>query len=237
MRAAVLVAERDGSQRAASEPDLRRLHVADQRVRAVAADLLLVNQLDRGPRREPVEIVAIRERILQRFDDWLGDAVLGGSLLEVVLDREGRLDRANEILDRPQPSLQDAGAEARGGHGGFFVKVVSDAAHLAGLGIFVKRQRMAAVKIAVRNDALNVRRPLMRVARLHPGFAEVALGGRGAVKRSTDSDRGRSGIDGFGLLDDVGGVLASVQFGAEGVERRGKSLWICLEEKKQRRAG
>src|SRR5208282_849632 len=135
MRAAVFVAERDRGQRAAPKADLRRLDITDQRVRAVAADLFLVNQLDRGPRRKAVEIVAVRERILQRVDDWLGYPVLGGCALEVVLDRERKLDRANEILDRPQPSLQHAGAEARRGHGGIFVKIVFEAAHLAGLGI------------------------------------------------------------------------------------------------------
>jgi hypothetical protein len=93
------------------------------------------------------------------------------------------------------------------------------------------------MKISVRGDALNVRRPLMRVVRFHPGFAKVAFDWRGAVKRHADCDRRRCGIGGFGLLDYVRAVLAGIQFGAERVERRGKSLWICLEKKKQRRGG
>src|SRR5208337_910214 len=113
MRATVLVAERDRRQCATAKADLRRLHVADERVRAVTADLLLVNQLDCGPRREPVQIVAVRKRILQRFDDWLGDTVLGGRALEVVLDRKSHLDRTNVILDGPNGGLQHARAEAR----------------------------------------------------------------------------------------------------------------------------
>src|SRR5271154_6340225 len=44
-RVALFVGERDSCQRAAAKADLGGLHVADQRVRAVAADLLLVNQL------------------------------------------------------------------------------------------------------------------------------------------------------------------------------------------------
>src|ERR1019366_742740 len=156
MRAAVFVRERYGSQRAASKADLRRLHVAGERIGAVAADLFIVNQLDRGTGRETIEIVAVRERILQHVDDWLGYPVLGGCALEVVLDRERRLDRANEILDRPQPSLKHAGAEAGRGERGLFVKIVLEAAHLAGLGILIQRQRMPAVKISVRGDALNV---------------------------------------------------------------------------------
>src|SRR5208282_4562386 len=147
MRAAVFVRERYRRQRAAAEADLRRLHVAGERIGAVAADLFIVNQLDRGARREAVEIVAVRERILQRVDDWLGYPVLGGCALEVVRDRERQLDRANEILDRPQPRLQHSGAEARRGDRGLFVKIVLEAAHLAGLGILVERQRMPAVKI------------------------------------------------------------------------------------------
>src|ERR1035437_7068716 len=237
MSAAVFVEERYGSQRAASEADLRRLDAADERVGAVAADLFIVNQLDRGARREAVEIVAVRERILRRCDDWLGYPVLGGCALEVVLERERHLDRANEIVDRPQPSFQHAGAEAGRGERGLFVEIVFEAAHLAGLGILVQRQRMPAMKISVRGDALNVRRPLMRVVRFHPGFAKVAFDWRGAVKRHADCDRRRCGIGGFGLLDYVRAVLAGIQFGAERVERRGKSLWICLEKKKQGRGG
>src|SRR5271155_3133950 len=101
MRVAVFVLERDRCQRAAAKPDLRSLNIAGQRVGAVAADLLLVNQLDRGPWREVVEIMAVRERVLQRLDDWLGDPVLGGRLLEVVLDLEGHFDWANVVLNRP----------------------------------------------------------------------------------------------------------------------------------------
>src|ERR1019366_2425433 len=145
MRAAVFVRERYRRQRAASKADLRRLHVAGERVGAVAADLFIVNQLDRGTGRETIEIVAVRERILQRGDDWLGYPVLGGCALEVVLDRERQLDRANEILERPQRSLQHAGAETGRGERGLFVKIVFEAAHLAGLGILIVLPRMAAV--------------------------------------------------------------------------------------------
>jgi len=38
---------------------------------------------------------------------------LGGGALEAVFDRERHLDRTNVILDRPDGSLEDAGAEAR----------------------------------------------------------------------------------------------------------------------------
>src|SRR5260370_27680363 len=82
MRAAVFVRERDRGQSATAEADLRRLNVADERVRAVAADLFLVNQLDCRTRREPVQIVTIRERVLQRFDNRLGNVVLRRGALE-----------------------------------------------------------------------------------------------------------------------------------------------------------
>ena len=188
MRAALLVGEGDGGQRAASKADLGGLHVADQRVRAVAADLLLVNQLYGRTRRETVKIVTVRERILQRIDDWLGDTLFGGRVLEVVLDLEGHLDGANVVLDWPQSGFQHAGAEARRGHRGVLIDIVLDAAHRAGFGILIQRQRMAALKIAIRDDALDVRRPLVRVARLHPSVAEVAFDRRGAIEHRADRD-------------------------------------------------
>src|SRR5271166_4130070 len=137
MRAALLVGERDSSQRAAAKADLGGLHVADQRVRAVAADLLLVNQLYGRTRRETVEIVTVRERILQRIDDRLGDTLFGGSVLEVVLDREGHLDGTDVILDWPQTRLQHTGAEARGGHRRVLIDIVLDAAHRAGFRVLI----------------------------------------------------------------------------------------------------
>src|SRR5258708_855258 len=47
MSAAVLVRERERSQSAAAETDLRCLQIGDQGVRAVATDFLIVNKLDR----------------------------------------------------------------------------------------------------------------------------------------------------------------------------------------------
>src|SRR5271155_1147758 len=110
MRLTVFVRERDGGQRAAAKADLRGLPVPSQRIRAVAADLLLVNQLDRGSRLEPVKIMAIRERVLQRFDNWLWYPVLCGGALEVVLDCKRHLYWANVVLDGPDGGLEHARA-------------------------------------------------------------------------------------------------------------------------------
>src|ERR1019366_678810 len=55
MSAAVFVRERYRRQGTAPKADLRCLHVAGERVRAVAADLFIVNQLDRGTGREAIE--------------------------------------------------------------------------------------------------------------------------------------------------------------------------------------
>src|SRR5271156_3760949 len=137
MRAALLVGEPDGSQRAAPKAELGGLHVADQRVRDVAADLLLLNHLYGRTRRETVKIVTVRERILQRIDDRLGDTLFGGRVLEVVLDREGHLDWADVVLDRAQSRLQHTGAEARGGHRRVLIDIVLDAAHRAGFGVLI----------------------------------------------------------------------------------------------------
>src|SRR5580704_3084181 len=188
MRASMLVLERNRRKRTAAKADLRRLHVADQRVRAVAAYLFLVNQLDRRPWREPVQIVTIRKRVLQRVDDWLGDSVLPGVMLEAVFDRKRHLDRTNVVLDGPNGGLQYAGAEACPYNSVVFVEIVLEAAHLAGLGILIQGQRVPAVKIPVRGNLLDVRCPLMRVVSFHPCFAKVAFDRRGAVEHRADGD-------------------------------------------------
>src|SRR5271156_184321 len=139
MRAALLVGERDCGQRAASKADLGGLPVAHQRVRAVAADLLLVNQFYGRARRETIKIVTVRERVLERIDDWLGDTLFGGGVLEVVLDLEGHLDLAAVVLAWPQAGSQPPGAEARRGHRSVLINVVLDAAHRAGFGILIQR--------------------------------------------------------------------------------------------------
>src|SRR5713101_2573835 len=165
---AVLVQERDCGQRTAPKTDLRRLDVADQRVGAVAADLYLVDQFDCGAGCETLQVMSIRERILERLDDWLGYIVLGRRTLEAVLDRERHLDRPDEIFDGAERRFEHAGTETRLGDSGVGVEIVPEAAHLAGLGIFVEGQRMTAVKISVRGDALNVGGPLVSVVPLHP---------------------------------------------------------------------
>src|ERR1700723_2200700 len=137
MWAALLVGERDRGQCAGSKADLGGLHVADQRVGAVAADLLLVNQLYGRTRRETVKIVTVRERVLQRIDDWLGDTLFGGCVLEVVLDLEGHLDGADVVLDWTQTGFQHAGAEAGRSHRRVLIAIVLDAAHRAGFGILI----------------------------------------------------------------------------------------------------
>ena len=81
--------------------------------------------------------MTVRERILQRIDDWLGDTLFGGRVLEVVLDLEGHLDGADVVLDWPQAGFQHAGAKARGGHRSVLIDVVLDAAHRAGFGILI----------------------------------------------------------------------------------------------------
>src|SRR5258708_20990130 len=101
MRTAVLVEERDRGESAAAEADLRSLDISGQGVGTVAADSHLVNKFDRGAGREKIQIVAGRKCVAQRLDDWPGDLVLGGVTLEAVFDREGHLDRAVEIFDRP----------------------------------------------------------------------------------------------------------------------------------------
>ncbi len=81
--------------------------------------------------------MTIRERVLQRFDNRLGDIVLGRGALEAVFDRERHLDRTNVVFDRPDGSLEDTGAEARPDDGIILVEIVFEAAHLASLGILI----------------------------------------------------------------------------------------------------
>ncbi len=83
---------------------------------------------------------------------------------------------------------------------------------------------MAAVKISVGGDALDVRRPIVGVVALHPGLAEIALDRRGAVEGRAYSDGRRSGLNRIGVGDLVRDIPSGVHLGAKLVERRGEGL-------------
>jgi len=87
-----------------------------------------------------------------------------------------------------------------------------------------------AVKIPISGNLLGYTTPTDARRRLHPCFAKIAFDRRSAVEHGADGDRRRSGFGRLGLLDNVVAVLAGVKLRAESVERRGKSLRICLEK-------
>src|SRR5579885_88924 len=173
MSVSVLVAESKCLERSRPETYLRRFHIANQMIRPVAADLLLVNQLHARPGLQVVEPVTVAEGIQQRLDDRRRHSMPGSRTFEVLLDLKGKLDRLDVVLDRLRRCLNNHIAKIGDGNRSPQIQIVLEATQLASLRVFIESKGMVAMEDSGIGDALEHASPSPCLIGVNPGILEV----------------------------------------------------------------
>src|SRR5262249_60113745 len=129
---AMLMAKRIRTKSARAEMHLSRLHVPYQMIGAVAADLLLVDNLHSRPGPQLRHASAVGERIEQRVHDWRGNSVTRCRTLEVFFDLETHLHGPDVIFDWKRGCLDHHIAEVGNRDAGLQINIILKPAQLTG---------------------------------------------------------------------------------------------------------